>query len=111
MGETTDGNDGEHSIFATSNSCVVCHTEGVPSEVSGLAADLATLEAILGAVVSQDGTVIGIIHDGHPQLGVFTILEAQAAWNYLTVVEDQSNGVHNPAYTKALIRNSIEALD
>ena len=58
-----------------------------------------------------DGSVTGIIHDGHPQPGTYTITQAQAAWNYLTVVEDQSNGVHNPAYTKALIKNSIEALD
>ncbi|RLD40946.1 MAG: hypothetical protein DRI86_14355 [Bacteroidetes bacterium] len=61
--------------------------------------------------------VHGIIHDGHPNNGsfgegaTFTILEAQAAWNYLFVMEDKSEGVHNPAYAKALIQNSIEALD
>ena len=61
--------------------------------------------------------VHGIIHDGHPNNGsfgegaTFTILEAEAAWNYLFVLEDQSNGVHNPEYAKALIGNSIEALD
>ena len=111
MGETTNGNDGSHSNYATTNACAACHTSGAPSEVAGLANDLAMLEVLLANVVSQDGTVTGIIHDGHPQVGTFTITQAQAAWNYLTVVEDQSNGVHNPAYTKALIINSIEALD
>jgi hypothetical protein len=111
MGETTDGNDGSHSNWATENACIACHTSGAPSEVSGLASDLAMLEILLANVVSQDGTVTGIVHDGHPQLGTFTITQAQAAWNYLTVMEDKSKGVHNPAYTKALIKNSIEALD
>lgn len=61
--------------------------------------------------------VHGIIHEGHPNNGSFgqgatyTILEAEAAWNYLFVTEDKSDGIHNPAYAKALIRNSIEALD
>ena len=60
--------------------------------------------------------VLGIIHDGHPNNGsfgqgaTFTILEAEAAWNYLFLVEDKSNGVHNPNYAKALVRNSVEAL-
>ena len=61
--------------------------------------------------------VQGIVVDGHPNNGsfgvgaTFTILEARAAWNYLFVMEDQSNGIHNPNYAKALIKNSIEALD
>jgi len=60
--------------------------------------------------------VHAIIHDGHPNNGsqgkgaYFTILEAQAAWNYLFVQEDKSAGLHNPKYAKALIANSIEAL-
>jgi hypothetical protein len=111
MGETTDGSDGSHTNFPTENACVVCHTNGAPSEVAGLQADLDRLKALLAAVVSQDGTVIGIVVDDHSQPGIFTILEARAAWNYLMVIEDQSNGVHNPAYAKALIRNSIEALE
>jgi hypothetical protein len=111
MGETTDGNDGSHTNFPTENSCVVCHTNGVPSEVAGLEADLTTLRNLLAAVVSQDGTVVGIIVDDRSQEGLFTITEAQAAWNYMVVTEDQSNGIHNPEYAKALVRNAIEALE
>ena len=35
---------------------------------------------------------------------------AQAIWNYKTLEEDKSHGVHNPGYAKALLKNSIEAL-
>lgn len=111
MGESTDGNDGSHSNWPTENACITCHTSGPPSEVAGLAADMSTLETLLANVVSQDGTVTGIVLDGHSQAGTYTFKQAQAAWNYITVLEDKSNGVHNPAYTKALIRNSIEAID
>jgi len=73
-------------------------------------------------VLDGDGNPIilevhGIIHDGHPNTGsygvaaIFTILEAQAAWNYLFVMEDSSAGIHNPDYAKALIRNSVESFD
>lgn len=111
MGETTDGNDGSHTNFPTENACVVCHTNGAPSEVAGLEADLTTLRNLLANVVSQDGLVIGIIVNDRSQEGIFTIAEAQAAWNYMMVTEDQSNGIHNPEYAKALLRNSIEALE
>lgn len=111
MGETTNGMDGSHTMWPTNNACVSCHSSGVPNGVEGLASDLNVLAGLLENVVSQDGTVTGIIHEGHPQVGTFTITEAQAAWNYLFVTEDKSEGIHNPAYSKALIRNSIEAID
>jgi len=56
---------------------------------------------------------VGILHevDGavHPVVGEYTIAEAEAAWNYLLVMEDNSNGTHNPNYTKALVGNSLES--
>lgn len=60
--------------------------------------------------------VHAIVHDGHPNSGsqgqgaTFTITESEAAWNWLLLTEDNSNGTHNPDYSKALIANSIEAL-
>ena len=54
---------------------------------------------------------IGIVHEGHPVVGTYTLTQAEAAWNYLLIMEDSSNGVHNPSYTKALIKNSIEVLN
>jgi hypothetical protein len=35
---------------------------------------------------------------------------ANAMWNYTFVVEDQSMGVHNSAYTKALLESALAAL-
>ena len=148
MGETTNGSDGNHTFNPTFNACTACHTNGVPGEVSGLAANvdalLVLLENVIGweyeyevdedgeLILDEDGNPIivvdgngdpvilevhGILHDGHPNTGsfgegaTFSILDAQAAWNYLFVTEDQSGGVHNPDFAKALINNSLEALD
>jgi len=35
---------------------------------------------------------------------------ANAMWNYKFVVYDKSNGVHNPAYTKALLEAALETM-
>jgi len=102
MGETTDGTNGAHTFIPTENGCTTCHVNGAPSEVGGLQADLETLATLLEEV--------GIVHDGHPVPGTYTIKESQAAWNYLFIMEDASKGIHNPGYSRALIKNSIEAL-
>lgn len=138
MGESTDINEGLHSWHVTEASCVECHSNGVPTELAGFTEDMATLKQLLAQVVGEEyaedaegnplfdadgnpvGTgvpVTGLIIDfpdgsdtDRSNEGIFTTAEAQAAWNYMTLLEDQSGGVHNPAYSRALLTNSIEAL-
>lgn len=138
MGESTDINEGLHSWNVTEASCVACHTTSIPSELAGFTEDMAILKELLGEVVGEDyerdtegnpvfdtngnpiGTgvpVVGLIIDfpdgsdtDRSNEGIFTTAEAQAAWNYMTLLEDQSNGTHNPGYSRALLTNSIEAL-
>ncbi len=102
MGQTESEDPASHSFIPTDNNCISCHTTGVPSAVSGLETDMTTLAGLLETV--------GIVHDGHPVKGTYTLIEAQAAWNYLFILEDASGGIHNPNYAKALIKNSIQAL-
>ncbi len=103
MGQSEGGdNTGQHSFNPTSTACTTCHPSGAPSEVAGLADDMEAL-----AILLED---VGIVHEGHPVVGSYTLTQAEAAWNYLLIMEDSSNGVHNPAYAKALVKNSLEAL-
>jgi len=120
-----------HSLVPStpsSTTCTSCHD--ARPEVDGLAANMEILAAKLAEVVGQeiakdangdyqpvfeaDGTtpvmVTGMLLDGKPAAGVFDIEVAEATWNYLFVKYDHSNGVHNPEYAKALIKNSIESL-
>ena len=56
-------------------------------------------------------TDAGILVDGSIVPGDYPIELAQAAWNYVLIMEDNSKGIHNPTYASTLIKNSIEALN
>lgn len=45
-----------------------------------------------------------------PIVGIYTVEQAAAFFNWIGLEEDRSHGVHNPSYVKALLENSIEAL-
>jgi hypothetical protein len=133
MGEDNDVAVGGHSWVYLEEKCVQCHG-AVPGEANGYSADMATLLALLQKVegvayeVDEEGdpvfdengdyiptetVVVGIIRPGsedRTNTGIFSDDAAMAAWNYKTAFEDQSRGIHNPTYTKALLKNSIQAL-
>jgi hypothetical protein len=86
--------------------CQPCHSDitdfdyhGVQTEVQGL---LDQLNQLL--------TDKGLLKDGSPVVGTYPEVQAGALWNYISVVEDRSLGVHNPAYLKALLQEGIDAL-
>ena len=66
--------------------------------------DLAALLATAGALDVTDP------EHPEPVEGTFSADVAGALWNYMFVEEDQSHGIHNPQYAKALLTNSVEAL-
>jgi hypothetical protein len=117
--------DGGHSWNPTEAACIQCHPGGAPEGLTDFDADMATLLALLqnvegegfdedddGNIIPNGETVVGIIQeDGSTSnSGIFSDVAAMAAWNYKTAFEDQSRGIHNPNYTRALLKNSIEAL-
>jgi len=108
MGASSDGLSGSHTYEPSFSApiCTTCHETGVPTEVSGLAADMATLHTKLFdlGLIKEDGSTI-------VQTTTIPFKTAQALWNYKTVEEDHSHGVHNPKYAKALIKNALEVVD
>lgn len=104
MGKTTDSKNGAHTWHPTPNACTTCHAGGTPAAVTGYDADMATLQALLVAKGAWS-TVTNSFTSNTVPLNV-----GQAAWNYSLLLEDRSNGVHNPTYVKALLKNSIETL-
>ncbi len=133
MGESNVASVGGHSWNPVEETCIECHG-AVPGEANGYSADLATLLDLLrnvegvayevdaegdpvfdaeGNFIPTDSVVVGIIRansEDRTNTGIFSDVAAMAAWNYKTALEDQSRGIHNPGYTKALLKNSIEAL-
>jgi hypothetical protein len=132
MGESSDVEIGGHSWRPVDSKCIECHN-AVPGEADGFSSDMATLLALLNLVEGQavqldeEGdpvfdengdlipipgeTVTGIIlPNDRSQYGIYSDVAAMAAWNYKTALYDQSRGIHNPNYIKALLKNSIQAL-
>jgi hypothetical protein len=106
------GESDNHTFLPDVAACLGCHADIEDFDFSGLQTEvgekLAQLEELLVAkglwAVSEEG-------EGHPVVGVYPAAEAQALWNYITLaVEDGSHGVHNPAYTKALLDWSLTAM-
>lgn len=72
--------------------------EGLQDEVHGL------LEQIL-ALIPQD-------ESGHPAItdSTVTLVQAQAAYNYLAIEEDRSMGMHNPKFAVELLQVTLAQL-
>lgn len=97
--------EGGHTFNPTVASCTECHADATDLDINGLQTEvhelLVELEGILKAkgVVDDEGHVIAKL--SHP------IDLAGAYYNYIGIEEDRSLGVHNPAYIKAVLKNTI----
>jgi len=78
--------------------------EGLQEEVHGLLEEMALMLPPIG---SPDVDVSGP-DEGGP---IYTLTEVKAAYNYFTIEEDRSFGIHNPAFTIALLKVSMQALE
>ncbi len=92
-------------------SCQSCHADAENFDIGGTQTEVDALIAELEELLIAKGLLAGEHGDTHPVVGEYPEAEAGALWNYILIaVEDGSHGVHNPAYTKALLEASIEAL-
>ena len=87
--------------------CMTCHEDIESFDRNGVQTEIEELfEELHGLLVDK-----GLIdEEGSGIQGTFTSEQAGALWNYKTVEEDQSMGIHNPNYTKFLLETAIEAL-
>ena len=114
MAEPSAIDNGNHSWNPSLTNCAACHGDDFNYTIgdgpAGLKEDMETLEAKLielGILVLNEDNEPEPVH---PEIFV-PLIQGQAAWNFMYVLEDQSNGLHNPDYARALIKNSIEALN
>ncbi len=99
----------DHSDGSTETAaCVKCHTDrGASIDIDGIMASteayLETLETALvdAGIMDETGHLIG---------GTYTHKQLAAYWNYALLHYDGSHGVHNQAYSLALITSALEYL-
>jgi hypothetical protein len=98
-----EDNAGGHSFWPNDASCTVCHTSGVPD----MAGEINQLLDNLAGILQTNGVLDA---DHHLVPGVYPVELAGAYYNWIMLEEDRSLGVHNPKYFRALLTNSIAAL-
>jgi hypothetical protein len=103
------GANDDHSFEPNVAACQDCHADITEFNFSGLQTDVeAQLEELKAALVAK-GMLDGEADEAI--VGVYPEADAAALWNYIYIAhEDKSRGVHNPAYTKALLEASLAAL-
>jgi len=115
MYDYADG-EGGHTFNPSLAACNSCHSGsstdfdygGVQTETEDLLVELRTLllnNSVLTFEVSGEDTTY------HPITGTYDMVLVQAFFNWVGLEEDRSMGVHNPQYVKALLQNSIDAVN
>jgi hypothetical protein len=102
------GENRTHTYEPDVDACQACHSGAEDFDINGTQTEvqeqLDELEERLIAAGWLD-------EEGHPVVEFIPAPEAYALWNWIFIAhEDGSLGVHNPAYTRALIEASLEAL-
>jgi len=87
--------------------CSTCHTTLEDFEFGGVREKVGSLMEEVHALLVAQGL---IKEDGSGITGTFTSKQAGALWNYKTVEEDRSMGIHNPGYCIFLLETALEAL-
>lgn len=100
--------EGGHTWKVPVASCTPCHEGTETLDINGVQTEIEDLIAQLTEKLHELGVVD---EEGHPIPGTYPLVQAQAYYNLAGLVDDRSNGVHNPSYIKQLVTNSINALD
>jgi hypothetical protein len=102
------GDERSHTYEPEVERCQACHADvedfdvnGVQTEVRAMFDELTALFTAQGYINPDDGLWI---------VGTYPEAVANAMWNYKFVEADQSMGVHNSAFTRALLQQALEAM-
>jgi hypothetical protein len=102
------GEGRNHSFEPEVAACQACHADAEDFDINGV-----QTEVQAGLDELEEGLIgLGWLdEEGHPTVTQVPEAQAAALWNWIYIAhEDNSLGVHNPAYTKALIEAGLEAL-
>jgi hypothetical protein len=105
------GADRSHTFEPDVAACQACHADAENFDINGLQTDVQAQLDEIGAALVEAGVLSENTPDGHPTVTEAPEGIATALYNWLYIShEDKSLGVHNPAYTKALLQAALDAL-
>ena len=109
------GPNDSHTFEPSVTVCQSCHVDATNFDINGVQTEVQDRLDAIGAALVAAGALTENSADGHPtedaiDNGVEEEL-GNAVWNWILIAhEDKSMGVHNAAYTRALLTVSEEAL-
>ena len=101
---STEGEEGGHTFKPSVTACTACHADATSMDINGVQTEVAALLEELKTALQAKG-VLGA--DGVVVPGTYSADLGKAYYNYIGIEEDRSEGVHNPAYIKAVLKNTI----
>jgi hypothetical protein len=101
------GAERNHTYTPTVDRCQACHADAESFDINGVQTEVQEmLDQIHNRLIAE-----GIMNEeGRSIPGIYSEELASAMWNYKLVEYDQSKGVHNTAFAKALLEAALEAL-
>ncbi len=102
------GEGDNHTFEPSVTACQACHAEVEDFDINGVQTEVqAMLDELEEGLLAKGW----LDEEGHPAVASVPEGEAAALWNWIYIAhEDKSVGVHNPAYTKALLEAGLAAL-
>ena len=111
------GEERNHTYLPDVARCQACHADAENFDINGVQTEIEAMLEEVKALLMEDGIMredytddAGNLQEGRSIPGVYPEAVANAMWNYKLVVYDQSMGVHNSAYAKALLQQALDAL-
>ena len=103
------GEERNHTYEPDVERCQACHADAEDFDINGVRTEIEAMLEELHAVFVEKGmldpeTDLWVVPATYPEA------VANAMWNYKFVVYDKSMGVHNSAYTKAMLEAALEAM-
>ncbi|MDZ7605049.1 MAG: hypothetical protein U5K79_05555 [Cyclobacteriaceae bacterium] len=107
--------EGNHSLAVNFKACVDCHGNDAEAAVKALKTEIHDLQFELGALLFSVGSLNEVYEGGKligyaPAKNKNSAAQAAGVWNYMVTYQDHSYGTHKPSYIRALLRNSIAAV-
>lgn len=106
------GEAGTHTFEPNVATCQACHSDAENFDINGTQTEVQEELDRLGDLLVAEGVLNENTPDGHPSVTEAPENVALALYNWLYIShEDGSLGVHNPAYTRALLEAAFAALE
>lgn len=106
------GEGANHTFEPDIAACLACHPDAEDFDINGVQTEVQAQLDELGDALVAAGVLNENSPDGHPTVEEAPENLAIALYNWIYIAhEDKSLGVHNPAYTQALLDAAFAALE